>query len=755
MTKHWTESDDEAARCASLDTRRSFIVQAPAGSGKTELLIQRFLALLATVDEPGQVVAITFTRKAAGEMVDRILRAVHDAKGSPPKEPHQRRTWELGRAVLNRDRERDWSLLERPGQLRVQTIDAFCAAIVRQLPVTAGVGSSPQVIEDPTPYLREAARRVMYRLNNGDDLFPSLSNLLLHLDNDTEKVQRLMVAMLRARDQWLRHMPANGDMNRHREALEHSLRQFSEHHLSLLHEAFPATCRADFAKLIRFVAQNFERFDLNETALTYVDAPKVEEEEGFAEDSEQSDEDDTALADAEEPEEEEEGEGSAEDSEQSDEDDTALADAEWPEEEEEESTPSITFVKPADLAGFPEPSVEYLLVWKFAAEILLTKDGKFRKRFGARAGVSSPTSARNAKKQTVFEQMKGVATDLLDSLSQVPGLAELLNQVRLLPHGCYSSEQWKILKALLRVLPALNEALVQVFAEEGVLDFIEVAARARRALESPKATGLLEGIRHILVDEFQDTSFTQFDLLGLLTRTWASHGGQRTSRRAASNAKPTRTGASTDVPRTIFAVGDPMQSIYRFREAEVGLFLSTVSKKRLSGVPLAQALRLTRNFRSCENLIDWFDEIFSAIMPEAGQDDPVTGAVSFSPSVCGSGSQGGTVEVHPVFAASAREAGPLEAKMVADVVEKILERHAFAQKEDGRQRTTAILVRTRSHVPHIVRELRQRQIKYMAVEIDPLSERPAVLDLWALTRALVHPADRIAWLSILHAPWCG
>jgi ATP-dependent exoDNAse (exonuclease V) beta subunit len=135
---------DQAQRDRALDPAHSFIVQAPAGSGKTELLIQRYLTLLAQVEQPEAVVAITFTRKAAGEMRHRVIDALEQVNGPEPESAHERHTRTLARNVLTRDLEREWDLIDHPARLRIQTIDSLCNSLVGQMPWISRMGAAPR-----------------------------------------------------------------------------------------------------------------------------------------------------------------------------------------------------------------------------------------------------------------------------------------------------------------------------------------------------------------------------------------------------------------------------------------------------------------------------------------------------------------------------------------------------------------------------------------------------------------------------------
>src|SRR5690606_41880755 len=136
---------DAEARQLARDIRRSIQLQAPAGSGKTTVLAQRFLAALAASDEPEEVLAITFTRKAAAEMRERVLAALEDRLPGPA-EPE---LWQsLREAVQAQAARRGWHLEELPQRLRIQTIDSLAAELARAMPVLGRMQAQLRAVDD-------------------------------------------------------------------------------------------------------------------------------------------------------------------------------------------------------------------------------------------------------------------------------------------------------------------------------------------------------------------------------------------------------------------------------------------------------------------------------------------------------------------------------------------------------------------------------------------------------------------------------
>ncbi|MGH8702191.1 MAG: UvrD-helicase domain-containing protein, partial [Burkholderiales bacterium] len=271
------------------------------------------------------------------------------------------------------------------------------------------------------------------------------------------------------------------------------------------------------------------------------------------------------------------------------------------------------------------------------------------------------------------------------------------------------------LEAILALLKPAMVQLLALFGERGEVDFTQIAHGALAALGTPdEPTDLLLSmdvrVRHLLVDEFQDTSNSQWELLERLTAGWEAGDG-----------------------RTLFVVGDPMQSIYRFRDAQVGLFLHA-RRAGLPGVKL-EPLTLATNFRSQAKIVEWVNQVFPRVLPAA--EDEASGAVLYSPSVPFNDAD---PEGDPRLETFADRDG--EAQRVVELVK-------------AAKGKTAILVRNRSHLDAIVPALKDAGIRFRAVEIEQLGEKQVVQDLYALTRALTHLADRVAWLAILRAPWCG
>src|ERR1700678_4255344 len=196
---------DQTARARTLDTSRSFLVQAPAGSGKTELLTRRLLKLLAEVDEPEQILAITFTLAATAEMRERVIGALHRA--SKPETGEDAPDVALARKALRNDERRGWNLLQQPERLNIQTIDSVCLAIAHETPLLSRLGGSLSPPDKPQPLYTLAARRALSRLGDKEPLSSALDALLQLRGTSLPDCQKLIAEMLDKRDQWGRVLP--------------------------------------------------------------------------------------------------------------------------------------------------------------------------------------------------------------------------------------------------------------------------------------------------------------------------------------------------------------------------------------------------------------------------------------------------------------------------------------------------------------------------------------------------------------------
>src|SRR5688500_2167771 len=195
------DADDSRARERALDVSRSFIVQAPAGSGKTTVLTQRYLRLLAVVDEPEQVLAITFTRKAAGEMRERVQKAL--AGDIEVRSPADALTLELAAAARDNATRRGWGIDESAARLRIQTIDAFNGYLANSLPITSRNGFGRAITDSADDLYALAAREAMRDAESDPDRSADLERILRRLDDNWGRLERLIAGMLPRRAEWL------------------------------------------------------------------------------------------------------------------------------------------------------------------------------------------------------------------------------------------------------------------------------------------------------------------------------------------------------------------------------------------------------------------------------------------------------------------------------------------------------------------------------------------------------------------------
>jgi ATP-dependent helicase/nuclease subunit A len=601
---------DEAARLQALDVSRSFIVQAPAGSGKTELLTQRFVNLLAVVDVPSEVVAITFTRKAAAEMRARINAHLQNA---------------VPGSAAYAAREKHPSVLRQPELLRVLTFDTLFRALTRLAPVALGVATDAMIDEAPrTRYEKAAIAALAER-----ELSPQINAMLSRLDANYGAGVHLIAELLAKRDQWL---PLSQDM------------RLDATQSSALFETIATT------EIERVLIAAWERLQREIPADRYAEWLRLAR---FASEHKAGSESIGEM---------------------------------WPS---------------ADAALLP--------VWLQLFDLSVKKDGGLYAQVNVNNGFPPKFIEEKNRWKAHKDSMEEFALEI----------CEIAQMLRALPKLADLQSDAESLASIMSVLTHAAAQLHVDFAQTNAADFVQIALAAQRGVaeeDSVLREPIARGTRHLLVDEFQDTSITQFNFLVGITRAWQDLG----------------TGEET-----LFCVGDPMQSIYRFRQAEVELF----SKAQREGVGAKSLtpITLSANFRSDAPLVEWVNtHLESAI---AARNAVARVHIAFAPGSAMNVARDATpVAVH-AFETIADEAA-LVTKTVIDTL---------AETDD----TIGILVPSRSAGAPIIEALREAGVAFDARETERLSQSHWVRDLLSIAFALSEPEDALSWHAILRAPWCG
>ena len=608
--------EDTKNRESALDINRSFIVQAPAGSGKTELLTQRFLKLLSQAETPESIVALTFTNKAADEMRERIVKQLNlSQKESPPIEPHRKISHDLGILVLQISQLRHWNLLENTQRLRIQTLDSFCLGITQQLPVTSRMGSKAKIIENDSQIFSEAIHKTLERdKTTAIPLKNAVDSMMEYLDFDLTSLVSLLHSMLQNRDQWS-HWLYQQDVT-------------ASDHIALWE---------DWINLV-----------VNNTVGQVFPPDSVLLIRSLLKDLEQA-------------------------------------------------------------SSWDHNAPFNLTHWKVVAALSLTKKA-YRKKAPQKLLFKADTNQK---------QWKKCYQDWLEHLNLHPKSEEILsalNTIQNLPDVASIQDiPWNLIQQLIIILKAAHANLWVLFSEQKSVDFIQVMHQAIQALSDDDVVQHENQIQHLLIDEFQDTNPTQLTLIRKIARHW-------------------------DSTNTLFLVGDPMQSIYRFRKADVGLFL----KVKATGLDSVQpeSLTLYRNNRSSPTIIRWINAQFSSIFPKV--DDPFYNGIKFTAATA--------TRNDPPFTEVNTRVFPTQHEEIQYVIQQI-----DSHKKNNPELTIAVLSATKKYLQNFIHEIQRSKpnIPIQAIEIDTIYGHQVIQDLLSLTTALHHPNDRQNWLAILRAPWCG
>ena len=337
-----------------------------------------------------------------------------------------------------------------------------------------------------------------------------------------------------------------------------------------------------------------------------------------------------------------------------------------------------------------------------------------------------------------------------------PSLSEVADQLRDLGDAITEARQ-HIADAVLERLALVLGALILESAEDrrlrGVLEFHDLLVLARNLLRHPQhgpevRAALAERYQRLLLDEFQDTDPIQIDLAKLIA-TPPEHIAEWPGLQ--------------DLPGRLFYVGDPKQSIYRFRRADIAVF------SEAGRGPTVARKSLTQNFRTVKPIIDWINDLFDGFMepPDTGEQHVQPLYQPLDP-VRGEPPTGAPVAILDTEHPRGTRTGELREAEAEDVAQAILT--AIGQEwsvGDGRDQNDhdlwrearlediCILLPTRTSLSQLEPALNRHGIPYRIEAGSLIWASQAVRDVMAVVRCAADPTDEVALINALRSTSFG
>jgi ATP-dependent helicase/nuclease subunit A len=604
---------DADARDAAVDPTRNVVLEASAGTGKTRVLVGRYVNLIKRGVDPANILAITFTRKAAAEMRERI---VDDLRRSATLSPQDAERWK--------------ALRDRIGDIAICTIDAFCLLLLREFPLEADLDPDFDVADET-----EMTRLVEESLDQALRIARSQAR---HQEHVALLFAQLGEARLRTGLAALlgRRQVAVGVLNR---VLTRGRRDMT----------VALACATGWQRLeaaLRGAPGGLDAL-LNDGPL---DHPRFR-----------------LLA---------------------------------------------ASIREMVQAEQPEPAALRSVIEQVRAHVL-TKDGTPRQRLAREYGDSR--FASKASRKLHQQRVAAVAPDVD---AAIRAFRRDLNMV--------------LSRAVRDVFQIAIERHRHTLESHGVLDFGELLSRAgallQRRDEFSRSRFLLEArYHHVLVDEFQDTSRAQWDLVLELVRAWGEG-----------------LGLADEAPLhpSIFIVGDRKQSIFGFRDAEVAVLdeaTAAIAGLREGDDPLRS---IRQSFRSVPELLAFANDVFRDVAKAPDRSD----AFRYDHRDAFPNDTADDAQPDPVLGMIACEDTARCAAAVADEIARLLEAATVRDRQTGIRRPArpadiAILFRSRASHLDFERALEARRIPSYVYKGLGFFDADEVKDIVSLVRYLADPSS--------------